>query len=113
MRVEDKSEVESLPDKIERPDFRLPRDVAGSDLIDTIRRMNRAFLQAKGITGQELDKQSDPHIRQKGSHATIYCAETGRIAPVPMHSMALPIKTFRNILRILKLDPARFVRALG
>jgi hypothetical protein len=86
---------------------RLPRDMRGEDIIATIGRMNRAFLRDKGLSGEELDRQSDPFIRQKGSHATIYCAETDRIAPVPIHARALPVGTLRSILRILNIDPGK------
>ncbi len=102
-------EIESQQNEVT---FRLPRDMRGDDLVAAIGRMNRSFLRDAGVSGEELDRRSDPFIRQKGSHATIYCVETDRIAPVPLHSKALPIGTLRSILKMLKIDPVRLVNAL-
>ena len=107
------SEAEAREAVVEKEgSFRIPRDMTGADFIGAMRRMNRMYLQEKGISGNDLERQSDPNIRQKGSHATIYCAQTDWIAPVPVHASALPIGTLRNVLRILQLDPAEFIKAL-
>lgn len=96
---EDDTETE-----VRRPG-RLLRDISGSQFIDILRRMNRSYLLTKGADSETLEKESEPRLRQKGSHAIVYCAATGRIAPVPVHSTALPIGTLRNVLRILQLSP--------
>lgn len=84
---------------------RMLRNVSGAQLIETVRKMNRSFLQSQGTSPDLLDQEAEPRLRQKGSHAIVYCAATNRIAPVPVHPAAIPIGTLRNILRLLHLTP--------
>jgi predicted RNA binding protein YcfA (HicA-like mRNA interferase family) len=83
---------------------RIPRDMSGEELISIIRRLNRAFLKDKVTDEERLEAEAEPRLRQKGSHATVFCAETNRIAPVPMNSTDLPIGTLKNILRLLHVE---------
>jgi hypothetical protein len=104
--------IESDPEDDDTFTAKLPRDMRGAKLVAAIRSMNRTFYRDQGLSGMELDAQAEPLLRQKGSHATIFCAETNRIATVPVHSVALRVGTLKNVLRTLRLEPARLMEAI-
>jgi len=91
----------------------LPVDLKGATFIEAIRSMNRAFFVERGFSGAELEEKANPRLRQSGSHVTVYCAVTDRITPVSVHSSAMPIGTLRSALKLLRLEPAQFIKALG